>query len=237
MKGGFPPVRRPGSSADPAACPRRAPRDPRSHPSAETSGAPVRSREVGHRSLSKTAIGYHEDMPRRVRRQPRFPLAAGVTAGAIAILASACSPGSSPSSPTTPSRAAYDRQADAICQTFNAKLESVGAQLSSSTQVAQVEQGLESAISLAQQGTDKLEQLPRPAGESGALGAAYAAQEGQVADFKAILSAVRADSVSGVRSAVATAQASSAPLNQKFDALGLTTCGSGSGSGSSTVST
>jgi hypothetical protein len=155
-----------------------------------------------------------------------------VTIGIAAIaLAVGCS--SSPASaPSGPSKSAYDKQANAICKTFNAKLSSVGAQLSSNTQVAQVEQGLESAIALAQQGTKKLEDLRRPTGESPALSAAYKAQEGQVTDFKAILSAVRANSASQVRTALAAAQASSAPLNQKFDALGLTTCGSGSSSAS-----
>jgi hypothetical protein len=147
-------------------------------------------------------------------------------AGLLAVVVAGCS--SSASATSTPTKASYDKQANAICKTFNAKLSSVGAELKTSTQQAQVEQGLETAISLAQQGTNKLEGLRRPAGETGALAATYRGQEGQVTDFRNLLTAVEANSASQVQTALATAQASSGPLNQKFDALGLTVCGSGS---------
>jgi hypothetical protein len=173
-------------------------------------------------------------MTKRTLAGPQLRISVGVVIGTIALLGTACGSSSSATTTPAPSKVTYDDQANAICQKFNAKLSSVGDQLSSSTQAAQVEQALESAIALAQQGTTKLEHLRRPAGENQALGAAYKAQEGQVADFKNLLSAVRANSASEVRSALATAQASDATLNQQFDALGLTTCGSGSSSTATT---
>jgi hypothetical protein len=124
-------------------------------------------------------------------------------------------------------------EANAICMTFKTKLTSLGATLSNSSDAAQTEAALTSAISLGQKGTDKLEALRRPTGESAALAQAYKAQEGEVTDIKNVLLAVKANSASQVQSALAVGQASDASMSQQFGALGLTACESSSSSSGS----
>jgi hypothetical protein len=111
-------------------------------------------------------------------------------------------------------------------------MSSVGSSLQSSTSPSQTEQALSQAIALGQQGTSKLEALPRPSGESSSLAAVYKAQQQQVTDLKNLLAAIRANNETEAKSDAATFTASDGPVNQKYDALGLTTCGSDSGSSS-----
>ncbi len=153
----------------------------------------------------------------------------GLASAAVGLLAAGCSSSGS-ATPSAPSKATYDKQANAICNTYSSKLSTLGASLQSSTSTSQVEQALSRAISLGQQGTSKLEALSRPSGESSSLSAAYNDQEQQVSDLKHLLSAIRANNETAFKSEETALNASDASVNQKFDALGLTKCGSGSGS-------
>jgi hypothetical protein len=166
------------------------------------------------------------------RRGSRRLAFVGVTLAALGLLASACG-SSSGAAPSPPSKATYDSQANAICKSYSSKLSSLGSSLQSSSSASQVEQVLNQAITVAQQGTSKLEALPRPSGESSSLAAAYQVQEQQVTELKNLLAAVQADNPTEIKSDEAGFEATETSVNQKFDALGLTTCGSGSSSGSS----
>jgi hypothetical protein len=136
--------------------------------------------------------------------------------------------GCSSSSASAPSKASYDKQANAICQTFNSKLKSVGSAISSSSSGTQVASALTDAISVAEQGSAKLEALPKPSGDNTALNKAYAAQDAQVTQMKQLVAAIKQNDAAKAQSTEAALNASNDPLNAQFDALGLTTCGSGS---------
>ena len=145
--------------------------------------------------------------------------------GLTATLAAGACGGSS-----APSKASYDKQADAICATYNSKLRAAGAGLASSSSVAQAEDALSSAVSLAQQGETKLESLKQPSGEGAQLKKVYAAQQAQVTDLHNAVVALKANNTAAAKSAISAAASSSTAIDQQFDALGLTTCGSGTSS-------
>jgi hypothetical protein len=171
--------------------------------------------------------------PTSPHRRGTYPLKrlsfAGLALAAVGLLAAGCS-SSGNATPSAPSKATYDKQASAICNTYSSKLSTLGASLQSSTSPSQAERVLSRAISLGQQGTSKLEALTRPSGEASSLSAAYNEQEQQVTELKHLLSAIRANNQTEFKSDELALNASDASVNQKFDALGLTTCGSGSGS-------
>ena len=198
------------------------------------------------RAVDRSQVGRAKGTGRRAgRRQLGRRLSGSVAAAmfGIVLIAAGCGGSSGASSaadsPTTasvrststtsiaPDKTSYDARANAICKTFNAKLQSVGAALSTSTSLAQFEVVLNDAISVAQGGINRLQALHRPAAENAALEAAYKSQEAQLTDVKGILAAVKANSITKVRAAIAVTTASDAPLNKQFDALGLTACGSG----------
>ena len=72
-------------------------------------------------------------------------------------------------------------------------------------------------------------------GESAQLDKAYSAQEAQITDLQNAVSALKANNDTAAKADVSQADGSATALNQQFDALDLTTCGSGS-SGSSSSS-
>jgi PBP1b-binding outer membrane lipoprotein LpoB len=143
--------------------------------------------------------------------------------GAALILA-----GCSSSSSSAPSKADYDRQANAICATYNGKLKSLGSTISNSASEQQVASQLGKAVSLAEQGSAKLEALTKPDGQSAALNKVYAAQEAQVKQIRALQTALSQNDPAKAQSIENALDAGDGSLNRQFDALGLTTCGSNS---------
>jgi hypothetical protein len=140
----------------------------------------------------------------------------------VALITSAC--GSS-----TPTADQFNTQANDICRTYTAKLKSVSADLAlpKTKNDKSLEAALSDALSLVQQGTSKLEGLARPAGEGGLLSTAFADQNAQTRKLQNLIAAVRENDQSKIDTAEAALEQSEAPLNQKFDQLGLTDCGSG----------
>jgi hypothetical protein len=156
------------------------------------------------------------------RRRPWFTSAAGIIGVVLAVGACGGSAG--------PTKTSYDAQADTICSTYDAKLQSVGATISGATTKAEVEKALGAAIALGRAGTAKLEALRRPKGESVPLQAAFDAQEVQVTDLNDLLTAVKQDSATRTKAALTAAEDSTGRVNRLFDAAGLKTCGSGTSS-------
>jgi hypothetical protein len=144
--------------------------------------------------------------------------------GSLGLLGAGCG-GSS-----APTKVAYDKQANAICASYNAKLKAAGAALSGSTSRAEAEKSLSGAISLAQQGTSRLESLKRPNGESAQLQKAFSAQQAQITDLRSLLTAIQEDSATKAKAALAKADSSTASVKDLFDTVGLRTCGSSSSS-------
>jgi hypothetical protein len=151
---------------------------------------------------------------------------AGWVAAAIvstSLIAAACGA-------SNPSAADYSNQANTICQTYSAKLRSVTSELALSA-VNGNKQGVESQLSktlaLVQQGATQLEGLARPTGEAGALKKAFDDQTAQLKDLRQTLSGIRDGNTAAAQKAEAAFEQSEAPLNQQFDVLGMTSCGSG----------
>jgi hypothetical protein len=144
-----------------------------------------------------------------------------LTVAGVAIIAAAC--GSS-----APTRSDFNDQANSICQTYNAKLGSVGSTLarSSGASASQIESVLAGALPPVQQGTSRLESLAQPDGEAASLERAFRAQNAQLIDLKNLLTALKQGTGSKVLVAETTFEESEAPLNQQLDELGLTACGS-----------
>jgi hypothetical protein len=144
-----------------------------------------------------------------------------LTVAGVAIIAAAC--GNS-----APTRSDFNAQANSICQTYNSKLRSVGSTLalSSSKSASQIETVLSGALSPAEQGSAKLESLAQPDGEGASLEKAFRAQDAQLIDLENLLTALKQGTGSKVLAAETTFEESEAPLNQQFDELGLTACGS-----------
>jgi hypothetical protein len=144
-----------------------------------------------------------------------------VVAG-VGLIAAACS--------SAPTAAQFDSNANSICQTYNAKLKSVSSELvlPGSTTDKHREAEISSALTAAQPGSSKLQSLARPTGNESALQKAFKAQDAQINDLKGLLAALKQNQVSRVESFETAFEESEAPLNQQFDVLGLSTCGSGS---------
>jgi len=144
----------------------------------------------------------------------------------MATLITACSS----SSTSAPTQAAYDKQANALCQTYNAKLKAMGATITSASSKQQVASELAKAVTLAKQGSAQLKALAKPAGQSAGLDKVYADQDAQVSQIQAFASALQANDSAKAQSIENALNAGNGRLNQEFDALGLTACGSGSSS-------
>jgi hypothetical protein len=139
----------------------------------------------------------------------------------VALIATGCG--------STPSTAQFNAQANSICQTYSAKLKSVGSQLALSQGKSErhLESSLSSALSLVQQGTAQLKSLSRPNGEGVSLNKVFKAQDAQVADLQSLLTAIKQRNATRTQSAETALEESEAPLNQQFNVLGLSVCGSG----------
>jgi hypothetical protein len=138
--------------------------------------------------------------------------------------------GCSSSSGSAPTKADYDRQANAICQTYNSKLKAIGTTISDASSNQQVAAELTEAVSLGKQGSAKLEALTKPDGQSAALNKVYADQDEQVRQIQALATALNQNDTAKAQSIENPLNTGNGPLNEEFDAVGLTTCGSGSSS-------
>ena len=138
--------------------------------------------------------------------------------------------GCSSSTVSAPTKADYDRQANAICQTYNSKIKTLGSTISNASSSQQVASELTKVIPVAEQGSAKLAALTKPDGQSAALNRVYAAQDAQVRQIQAFATALNQNDSAKAQSIENALNAGNGPLNQEFDAVGLTTCGSGSSS-------
>jgi hypothetical protein len=145
-----------------------------------------------------------------------------LAAVAVALIAAACS--------SAPTAAQFDSNANGICHTYNAKLKSVSSELvlPGSTTDKQRETEISSALTAAEQGSSKLESLARPTGNESALQHAFKSQDAQISDLKGLLAAIKQNDASKSETSETAFEESEAPLNQQFDVLGLSACGSGS---------
>jgi hypothetical protein len=73
-----------------------------------------------------------------------------------------------------------------------------------------------------------LEALAQPSGEGTALKKAFSYENDQVQEFKNLATALQHRKTARIQSSETALEKSVAPLNQQFDVLGLTECGSGS---------
>ncbi len=143
---------------------------------------------------------------------------------AVALIAAACSS----SSASAPTKASFDKQANAICRTYNAKLSAMSTAVSNASSVSQVESGMEAAITDASQMSARLKALPEPAGERATLDQAFAAQDAQLQRIKGLFDAVEQNDNAKVESGETALNAATGPLDKQFDALGLGSCGGAS---------
>jgi hypothetical protein len=130
---------------------------------------------------------------------------------------------------SNPSTADFSNQANSICQSYSSKFRSFTAKLAlpKNESKKQLESELSNLLALVQQGSSQLEALARPSSDSGALGKAFRAQKAQIEDLQRLLAGIRDNDPTKAQSAEAVLAASEAPLNQQFNVLGMTDCGSG----------
>ncbi len=151
----------------------------------------------------------------------RTVIPALITVG-IGLIATACS-----SSPTI---AAFTSQANGICRTYEPGLKDVEATiaLSNSGNEHQLESEFSTAVSRAEQGSAQLEALAQPDGEGPGLTKAFDSANAQIRELKSLEAALMGESQSKIQSSETAIEESEAPLNQQFDMLAVTDCGSGS---------
>jgi hypothetical protein len=129
---------------------------------------------------------------------------------------------------SAPTAAAYNSQANKICQMYSAKLKSVGADLAlAKSNSKKFKSDLAGALTEVEQSSSQLQDLTRPNGENRALTQAFNAQNIQIKNLRDVLNASKKGNEKAVAMAETAFEESEAPLNQKFDVLGLTECGSG----------
>jgi hypothetical protein len=140
----------------------------------------------------------------------------------VGLFASACGA-------SNPSAVDFSKQANGICQSYSANLRSVTAKLvlPKNESKKQLESELSNAVSLVQRGTNQLEALARPSSESSALNKAFRAQNAQIEDLQHLLAGFNENNPTKIQRAEVALAESEAPLNQQFDVLGMSVCGSG----------
>lgn len=163
---------------------------------------------------------------RRCSRAPRCivrrvtPASLGLLG--LALIGAACS--------SAHSVATFNSQANGICGTYSSKLRTVDPELalSNNERVTRLKSSLSNCLPLVEQGTAKLQGLGRPGDEAGALKKVFTMQTAQVSELENLQRALDQGNTSKIQSTETAVEESEAPLNQQFDALGMTGCGSGS---------
>lgn len=147
----------------------------------------------------------------------------------VALIATACG--------SAPTVTAFNSQANSLCQTFRPRLRQIEAVivLSSNGSESRLEPAISSALPQAEQGAAQLQALAQPNGEGAQLSKAFSSQKAQLQELKSLLTALKQGNADKIQSTETAFEESEAPLNQQFDVLGLTDCGSGSGSSSSST--
>ena len=140
----------------------------------------------------------------------------------VALLATVCG--------SAPSVTAFNRQANDIRQTFRSKLALIDSliALSGTGSENRLESAIASALPRAEQGSAQLGALAQPRGEGTQLKKALNSQHAQLQELQSLSTALQAGNGSGIQSSETAFEKMEAPLNQQFDVLGLTACGSGS---------
>jgi hypothetical protein len=141
----------------------------------------------------------------------------------VVLIASACS--------STPTVAAYNSQANSTCQTFRPALKSIGSLIAlSTTSERRLGSATSSALPQAEQGFAQLQAIAQPDGEGAQLTKAFNSQNAQLQELKSLDAALKGGDAVDIQSSETAFEESEAPLNQQFDVLGLTVCGTGSAS-------
>lgn len=129
-----------------------------------------------------------------------------------------------------PTVASYDKSASSICRSYNSKMKPLGRELSSASTKAQAEKTLDKAISVAKQGTDKLNSLKLPKSPSVHLLAARRDQSKAITDLQALSQAIKSGSSAKAKAAADRFDRDNSAINNAWNAAGVKACG---GSGSS----
>lgn len=124
-----------------------------------------------------------------------------------------------------PTVASYDKSASSICRSYNSKMQPLGKELSSATTKAQAEKTLTKAISVAKQGTDKLNGLKLPKSPSAHLLAARRDQAKAITDLQALSRAIKAGSAAKAKAAADRFDQDSSAINRAWNAAGIKACG------------
>ena len=155
------------------------------------------------------------------RRIGRFTSGAVATVATVALVVAACG--------STPTVAAFNSQANSICQTYRPKLKDVYAAIAlSNRSQSQLEAMVSPALFQAKQGSTQLQALAQPSGEGAALRMAFRLENDQLQEFKNLATALQHGNGAKILSSETLLEKSVASLNQQFDMLGLAECGSGS---------
>ena len=94
--------------------------------------------------------------------------------------------------------------------------------------VSKFESTLVGALPTIEQGAAQLDALAQPSGDDVALKKALSSEDAQIQQLKSLVAAFKAGNAEKIQSAETALEDSEAPLNQRFDVLGFTSCGSGS---------
>jgi hypothetical protein len=139
----------------------------------------------------------------------------------LALIAAACS--------SAPSVADFNSQANSTCRTYSSKLREIdlALALSSPRRTSSIESDLSADLPAVQSGVVKLESLSEPSSEEAELKKAFGSQDVQLTDLKNLQQATKQRNSSKIASTETAFEESVATLNQEYDELGMTTCGSG----------
>ena len=158
-------------------------------------------------------------------RRNRFTV---VSLAAVLVLGSACSSGSSKSTPPTTTvpgvtKASYVIQANALCTTMNRRVAALGKPGRDPVRVAAL---IDQVSAIVRPTLAKLRALPVPAGEGPKLATVYATVDKALADSAAFSAAMRGTNRQVAIAAGKKLDAAQARANAASIKYGLTVCGS-----------
>ncbi len=162
----------------------------------------------------------------RVSSSHWVPSSSGVrwSLRAVALPALAVVLMASGASPTGPSLAVYDEEANAICETYNAKVNAVSQSVTKGTAPAQIARNLAEELSLLNSENRQLQKIERPKARSAAFGVVYRQQAAQDRDLAVILTAIEDRDKTKMESSLAAERRTADTVNAELTAAGLTSC-------------
>jgi hypothetical protein len=118
----------------------------------------------------------------------------------------------------------YDEQANAICETYNAKVNAVSQSVTKADTPAQIARRLAEELSLLNGENRRLQKIERPKARSAAFGVVYRQQAAQDRELAAILTAIEERDKSKMESSLAAERRTADTVNAELAAAGLTSC-------------